>query len=398
MNKKGSKHLTIQDRMYIESSLNVGMICSHIANYLDVDDRTISKEIQKRRNPKPNGRYGTYGKFDDEPCKTLNRFPFVCNACKRRGQCFKEIKYFYSGESVQKQYETILRDSRVGLDITSDEKAKFDAILVDGVIKKKQSINHIVNANNLRYSKSSVYRLINTGKTAVNSVNLPRAASFKPRKHKYVYKEDNKAIRQGRKYSNFLVYINKNLFANVVEMDTVESTSSGIHKCLLTLHFVSLHFMLIYVLDRKTKDNVSKVFIDLQKLLGVDAYKKLFSVVLTDRGTEFCDPVTIENDFNTNKKICNLFYCDSYASFQKGAIEENHTLIRKVIPKGILFDDLTQQKAYLLASHINSYYRESINDYPVNYFVDVFGKKTLELLNIQEVPPTNVTLKPTLIK
>ncbi len=397
MNTRGSKHLSLQDRMYIENSINVGMLCKHIANHLYVDDRTISKKIQKHRIQSTNGRYGTYGSFDNTPCKTINRFPFVCNACKNARICKKQFRYKYDAKVANEEYLLVLKDSRSGIDIIPEDKSKFDAILNAGV-KMNQSINHILDSNDISLSKSTMYRWINEGKTDINRVQLHRAAKLKPRKHQYEYKEDNRIIRQGRKYTDFLNLMNKNPFANVVEMDTVESTSSGSHKCLLTIHFVSLHFMLIYVLDRKTKDNVSNVFILLQKLLGTTTYKKLFGIILTDRGTEFCDPLSIETHFNTHEKLGCLFYCNSYASYQKGAIEENHELIRKIIPKGILFDDLTQDRANLMASHINSYYRKSIDGYPVDYFIDVYGKKIMELLSTTEVPKDKVTLKPTIIK
>ena len=43
-----------------------------------------------------------------------------------------------------------------------------------------------------------------------------------------------------------------------------------------------------------------------------------------------------------------VFYCDAGCPYQKGAIEVNHELIRRVLPKGSSFDDLTQNDVMLV--------------------------------------------------
>ena len=42
----------------------------------------------------------------------------------------------------------------------------------------------------------------------------------------------------------------------------------------------------------------------------------------------------------------NVFYCDPSAPYQKGACEVNHELIRRILPKGSSFDDLTQKRYF----------------------------------------------------
>ena len=43
------KHLTLEDRKYIEKSLNAGLTFRYIARYLCKDPTTISKEIRLHR-------------------------------------------------------------------------------------------------------------------------------------------------------------------------------------------------------------------------------------------------------------------------------------------------------------------------------------------------------------
>lgn len=397
MNTKGSSHLTIDERQKILEMLDENENCKTIATVVAKDERTVSREIKKRRNRQDNRRYGLYGKKDDSECKRLQRFPFVCNGCDKRKYCCKQYKFFYEPSIAQENYEIILRDSRIGLDITLEDKITFDTILKDG-LSNGQSIHHIVEANKdkLRYSERSAYRLVDRSQTIVQPLDLRRKVKLKPRKH-YVYKEDNKRVRKGRTYADFIAYLAENPLIHPVQIDTVESVSTGIHKCLLTIHFPSLRFMLIYVLKQKCKDEVTRVFLELRKLLGNELYKKMFPVILTDRGTEFCNPELIEADTETGEVLTRVFFCDSYSSFQKGAIEENHELIRYIIPKGIIFDDLTQDKADLMVSHINAYYRKVIDTTPYSLAKAFWGNELLLKFNCQSIEPAAVVLKPRLI-
>ena len=397
MNTKGSNHLTLIERQKIREMLDENENCKSIAIVLAKDERTVSREIKKRRNKQENRRYGLYGKKDDTECKRLMRFPFVCNGCEKRKYCCKQYKFFYEPSIAQENYEIILRDSRIGLDITLEDKAAFDTILKEG-ISNGQSIHHIVEANKdkIRYSERSAYRLVDRSQTLVQSLDLRRKVKLKPRKH-YVYKEDNKKVRKGRTYADYIAFLAENPLIHPVQIDTVESVSTGIHKCLLTMHFPSLRFMLIFVLKQKCKDEVTRVFLHLKDLLGNELYKKLFPVILTDRGTEFCDPEQIEVDTVTGELLTRVFFCDSYSSFQKGAIEENHELIRYIIPKGEVFDDLTQDKVNLMVSHINAYYRKVIDTTPYTLAKAFWGEKLLVNFNCNFIEPTKVILKPQLI-
>ena len=372
------------------------MKCKDIAAEINKDERTVSKEVRNRRNRTKNAKYGLYNKKDNSPCRTLNRFPYVCNACGKKCSCFKEFRYNYDAKLAQENYEIILKDSRIGLDVTPEDKQHFDEVLKDGV-EKGQSIYHIVNTNkdSLRYSVRSAYRIVRSGQSIILPVDLRRSARLKPRKH-YVQKEDNKAIRKGRTYKDFLTYMAKDPLQSITELDTVESVRNGQHKCLLTIHNTATHFMIVIVLEHKTKKCVTEAILKLRDELGLELFKKLFRVTLTDRGSEFCDPAAIEVDFETGEMICRMFYCNSYSSYQKGAIEENHELIRYYIPKSTVFDYLTQDQANLMASHINSYIRDSIEGTPAELAKALFGEEILKKTKIREISPDSVVLNSSL--
>lgn len=74
-----------------------------------------------------------------------------------------------------------------------------------------------------------------------------------------------------------------------------------------------------YLLPYKRSEYVIEVFNSLKQLLGINEFKRLF---VTDNGTEFSNPESIEMDINTGEIISNVFYCDPNCSWQKGSIEK----------------------------------------------------------------------------
>lgn len=397
MNIKGSKHLTLGDRMAIAGLLAQNKSLNEIAETINKDARTISKEIKRNRIQEINNRY-KFSKNYAEYCTKCLRFPFICISCEEKSHCHHKYKFYYEPEFAHKKYKINLSDSRTGLDCSLEEMALMDDILTKGT-KKGQSIQHIVatNPDKIRYSISSVYRLIDQHKTNVDFFDLKLKVKLKPR-NKYKQTLDRTSARKGRDYKAFIDFIAKHPNIPITQIDTVESVREGKHKCLLTIHFTLLHFMLIFLLKEKTSEAVTKVFIFLQETLGRTLFKKLFRVILTDRGLEFTNPNTIEKDYKTGRRITNIFYCNSYASYQKGSIEQNHELIRYVIPKGHTFDNLEQEDIDKLVSHINSYYRDSIETTPYILAKKYFGNEFLKKLNIIEIAPELVNLKPDLLK
>ena len=105
-------------------------------------------------------------------------------------------------------------------------------------------------------------------------------------------------------------------------------------KCLLTIHFTNCKLMLAFIRDRNSSASVVEVFVHLRSMLGNDTYTRLFHVLVTDNGGEFSDPRPIEMDSRSGEILSQIFYCDAGQSQQKGACENNHELIRRVIPKG----------------------------------------------------------------
>lgn len=157
--------------------------------------------------------------------------------------------------------------------------------------------------------------------------------------------------------------------------------------------------MLIFLMNNKTMESVECVFIHIRKLIGNDEFKRLFEVILTDNGSEFFNPISIETDYQTGEVLSHVFYCDPSASYQKGSIEKNHEYIRYVIPKSNSFNHLTQEDCNLLASHINSTSRIILNNKtPYEAVQTLFNEEIINKLGIKLIHPDEVNLSSSLLK
>ncbi len=144
--------------------------------------------------------------------------------------------------------------------------------------------------------------------------------------------------------------------------------------------------------------NTSQSVIDIRNTLGKENFKKLFPVILTDNGSEFSNPKAIEYGYDGLLQT-RIFYCGPSSPHQKGAIEVNHELIRRILPKGTSFDSLTQDEICLVMNHVNSYKRKKLNNRnPYQTFSFHYGEDLLNQLGCSPVAAEDIILKPKLLK
>ncbi len=387
------KRLTIENRMLIEQLLKVNYDLKNIAYAIDCESSTISREIKKRR---------IKGGGNAKDCEKTKRFPFVCNGCINKPHCKKQ-KYYYNYIRAQKHYEYLLKNSRIGIDMSIDEVDYWNEYFLDKIKNKNQPTLHLLKTIETSFPKSiqTFYNYVHKGYfTFINDEMLPRAYSYKPRKRtneKPTIRFDNVA-RKNRTLKDMNDYLKLKPNANIVEMDTVIGKFED-RKCILTLYFRTSKLMLMFLIDKYKPDAVSHVFKKLRKQLGDDLFRQLFEIILTDNGWEFSKPEDIEMDYNIGEKIVNIFYCEPYSSWQKGGIERNHEFIRYIIPKGITFDKLTNDNIIDMMNNINNVARKSL-DYqtPYNIFINQYGKNVTKKLHLISIPKDEVDLSYKILK
>lgn len=416
-----NKHLSYDDRLEIEKGLKNELSFKAIGKIIDKDCTTISKEIKNHFVTKNTGTLGRdfnnciYRKecsykekgikcnlkncshFQKEECSKLFKSPYVCNGCSNRSKCTL-TKHFYYAEQAYKEYKVILKESREGITYNEAELQNLNHILKPLIIDQKQSIHHVVinNKNKIMCSEKEIYNLINAGILDIKNIDLPRKVRFRKRDKTVTYYKIDKQCLVGRTYQDYLKYMEEHPDTPVVQMDSVEGIKGG--KVLLTIHFVNCEFMLAFLREHNDAQSVIDVFNYLEEILGIKQLQKLFIVILTDNGSEFSNPKEIEKNKEGIERT-KIFYCEPRRSDQKGSCEVNHEQIRRILPKGTSFDDLSQEDINLMMSHINSYKRKKLNDCsPLQLFNLLYGNDIAKKLGIIEIASNDINLSQDLLK
>ena len=433
-----SNFFTYEERLTLQKELKESHSMKSIAQRLEKNPTTISREIKKYSSEVATGYPGfpynacknrlncrkkdicgkecthksaPYCKlcrscnercsdFIPEICSARFRPPYVCNGCESIGKC-SLMKTIYDAEHAHIAAHHKISESRSGLCVSEEEVARLNKIITPLVLQG-QSIHqiYIEHKNELMCSEKTIYNYVDASLFDVRNIDLPRKVRFRERYKKPEFKVD-KGCRIGRSFKEFESFMEKNPDTAVVQMDSVIGAKGG--KVLLTIHFVESSLMLAFLRDANTSQSVIDVFNALDRVLGPELFEKLFPVILTDNGSEFSNPRALEYREELPKggtrHRTNIYYCDAGSPYQKGAIEVNHELIRRILPKGTSFDDLTQKDIFLMMNHINSYKRKKLNNRsPYETFSFYHGEEVLEKLACRQVAARDIMLKPALLK
>lgn len=429
------KHLNLEARISIESLLNERNSFKTIGTFLGKDCTTISKEVRSHICFEKVGAYGrafndclfalnhqcsaqkicrTCSSSSSRPCWTCGKCisscisytkyicpkfskpPYVCNGCPDRSKCSLE-KRLYKASYAQKEYEYIRSESRSGFALSENELKQIDDV-VSPLLKKGQSLHHIAiqHSDELMKSERTLYSYINNGLFSARNIDMPRTVRMRPRKNVSKSLKVDKSCRIGRDLSCFKTYISEHPDAAVRQIDSVEGIKGG--AVLLTIHFVEQELQLAFLRQRNDSQSVIDIFNRLYIELKSDIFIDIFPILLADNGSEFSNPTAIEFDSQGNLRT-RMFYCDANAPQQKGSCENNHELIRRVIPKGTDIGLYSQEQIDLMMSHINSYARKKLgNKSPYDIFAFQYGKEILDAFHLQKIPADEIILTPALLK
>ncbi len=182
-------------------------------------------------------------------CSRLEVSPHVCNGCSKQDSCTYE-RYYYIASYAHNVYMYTLIASREGINQSPENVQELDD-LISPLLKKGQSIAHVLanHSDDINCSHSTIYRYVNDGVITARNGDLPRKVRYKPRKTDNTYKltkEEKLAV--------------------------------------LTLLFRSCNLMLAILLKEKTQSEVIIALNNLCEQLGIELFKLLFPVLLTDRG------------------------------------------------------------------------------------------------------------------
>lgn len=433
MNKQ--KHLNLESRIIIETKLNEGESFKAIGRLLNKDCTTISKEVKNHISFEKSGAYGkafndcllafqhecfaqrvcqecTYRKnrfcwscgkcssscilYEKYVCPKLSKPPYVCNGCSQLNKCSLE-KRLYKASYAHKEYELVRKESRSGFALSESELRQIDDI-VSPLLIKGQSLHHIAvhHADELMKSERTLYAYINSGLFTARNMDMPRTVRMRPRKNVSKNLKADKACRLGRDFSCFQAYMQEHPDLPIRQIDSVEGSKGS--AVLLTIHFVEQGLQPAFLRQHNDSQSVIDIFNRLYLEMRPDIFIELFPVLLADNGSEFSNPTAIESDMQGNPRT-KMFYCNPGAPYQKGSCENNHEMIRRIIPKGEDIGQYTQEQIDLMMSHINSYARKRLgNKSPYEIFEFQYGKELLDIFHLQKIPADEIILSPELLK
>ena len=434
------KHFTLDDRSALQAGLDQKKSFRAIAKELHKDPSTLAKEVKLNRTAY--GRcfytnsFGNLCKYArlckktnlchnrakckaslcyrcrihdrrricpdfvkfDHICPATEKAPFVRNSCSKFNRC-DCFRFKYKATAAQSSYEDRLRDTRTGIDMTAERLALLDQIVTPR-IKKGDSPQTIVRNNpGLKVSSRTIYNYVDQGLLSVKNLDLPKKVVYKPRVKKKDYPVKDSGIFNGRTYNDFLELVRNDpeRAAKTVEMDTVVGCE-GSKKVILTLFFRPYKLQLLFLMPDKTALSVKTVFDRIEDKLTPIGFQQAFPVILTDRGSEFSDPDSLETGIQSEMRT-SIYYCDPMCSNQKAYCERNHECIRKVLLKKSSFDSLTCYDIRKLCWHINSTKRASLNGQsPIKLASLLLPKEIFEALDLREIPCNEINLTPTLLK
>ena len=410
-----NKHLTLDERIAIKIGIDNGDSLAKIAKTINKDPRGVSREVKNHRKDATNyyansGRcicalkhncplgvpmrgYAPYCNttckyYKRATCPKIERFPYVCGKCRKTRYCVC-VKYIYLPQIAHKAAQNTLSECRKDSTFSEEEIKYLNANLKAG-LSRGIPLAHIY-AKDIKMQRicslNYIYKLINKRILDLDAFDLRRKIRYKKRREKTSIAL-NRACRIGRTFLDYQLIKDKHSLH--LQMDTVIG-ARGSSKVLLTLFIVETGFMYARLLEDKSALSVVKAFNDIQDLLGLEMFQKVFQCVLTDNGSEFYYVDDLELVKDTGEYRAHIYYCDPRNAQQKGAIEKNHEYIRYVLPHGASFNSLTQTKIDLLMSNINSIIRPRFKDCPYNLTVKLLGSNFLEALGIGFVENPNLT-------
>ena len=431
MGKDAYKHIEISDRRTIEHGLNEGLPLAEIARRTGFEVSSIRREIiRNRRNDGPsssrnkdknqcaylktcmirglceNGctkrlcRACQYpcqtmcSEFQPRTCRTVEKAPFVCNACGRYAHC-TITRYKYSAESADATARRRATESRAGIDLTEDEMSLLIEYVREGILKG-QSIHHIFETYDLPVCERTFYRYVEEEKVPILSIELAKKVRYKKRKKKKAVHEGG--FYAGHEWSDFLE-LPEEQRAIVTEGDTVLGPKRS-SRCILSLHRKDLHFQIYMLLGSKTKEAVKDALDWLEICCGgPDVFAELFGIIVFDRGSEFDDIDGMERSYkNPFLKRCAVYFADPSRPDQKGAAEKNHVELRKLLPKGTSFDAMSPYELAEICSHVNSTIRKGCgNATPFALAKMVFPQELFDNLGLREIPPQDLVGAPNIL-
>lgn len=144
------------------------------------------------------------------------------------------------------------------------------------------------------------------------------------------------------------------------EMDLIVG-KAGTRAVLLTLTERKTRQELIYKLPDRRAATIRGVFDRLER--KTPHFREKFRSITTDNGPEFLEYELLRKSACHKGSRFEVYYCHSYAAWEKGSNENHNRMIRRFFPKGTDFTRITKKQIQAVQDWMNHYPRKILNWY-----------------------------------
>ena len=100
-------------------------------------------------------------------------------------------------------------------------------------------------------------------------------------------------------------------------------------------------------------------------------FREKFKSITTDNGPEFLEYDLLKRSVCRKGDRFEVWYCHSYAAWEKGSVENHNRMIRRFFPKGTNFDKIPQREIRRVQDWMNNYPRRILDWETPNAFAGI---------------------------
>ena len=358
--KKG-KHLSLEERVIIQTRIKDGFSLRAIARELCCSPSTISYEVRRGTVTLYRGKQKRYKADHGQGVYQTNR-----RHCGRKSDFIKYVnKHFF--------------EDNWSLDVCANRCLAVGEFSSDQIVCTR-----------------TLYNYVDQGLLAIRNSDLPEKLKRNTKIHR-VHKNKKKL---GRSIEERPKEINDRKEFGHWECDLVLGHKTRDDQVLLTLsERMSREFLILRIPD-KTAASVMSAFQTLHKQYS-EHWNEIFKTITTDNGSEFADLSNLEEVSNTL-----VYYAHPYTSCDKGTVERHNGLIRRFIPKGDYINNYSLQEIMTLKPGAIRYQEKywhiihQMKSLKENWIISIKQLKcsiyycNLRIFFLNEIPKTTLTKTP----
>ncbi len=348
---KGWKQLKYNDRIRLEAWLRAKISVQDIANMLHVHRSTIYREIKRGQYEHLNSDYTVEMRYSPEIAqRRCDENLQVRGTQLKIGNDYKYAEYI-ENKIVKENYspEAVLGELRVQ-NRAKDFSVSICIRTLYNYIDKGVFLN-LTNKNlPVKRNKKRGYKKVRVQKRASVGTSIEERPEYiKDRKEFGHWEMDSVVGKRGKSKNTFLVL-------------TERKTRNEI----------------IFKLPDHSAAEVVKA-VDRLEITWGSMFSNVFKTITVDNGTEFSYFNELERSCTKpNEKRTKVYYCHPYSSWERGSNENNNKMVRRIVPKGTNFDDMTDDEVLDMQIWINGYPRRIHNYHSA---AELFEKELAKLVS-----------------